>query len=823
MIRNFLIPAFFRIAKTPFTSAANILTLALGLACFIAAFGIANYWRSADGYHDKGPRTFFISQSNTAKGQPAMPQSLMSTTHAAGALLQDFPEIEHVARIVSTPEVAAAAGSNKQLLNQGTVDPEFLTIFDLDFVSGDQRTALSSPDSLVLTQDAAQRLFGNAPALGQRVLVNGVKELTVTGIARPVRQPSFMGAGADAVARFDMLRNWQSNAQTVDLDVRSSWIGIQPITFLVLKQGVTADTINARLPSVLERRIPAELRERATTVIRALPIAELTTFDLDRTLFSNNGANTSTIAVLLSLAALTLIIACVNYANLATAQAAGRTKEIGMRRVLGAGTLRVMTQAWFEAMILTTIAALLALVALVLAAPVIKASTSIDILYFLAGGIQGLGLIAALIALVAFFAGAYPALILSRVRPAAALRSGRSRSGSRIVARILVAIQFASAGFLLILVTVTQLQRSHLESAVLGPRQDPIVVLNDLIRTRIDYDTLASRLEGQPGIKMVTVTDIPPFGSNYNGLPVTRDDDPNAKRFMVGVRGVGYDYHAAFNLELLAGRVFNRSQDITPTSMYIPTTPEPQAVIDRKLSDSFGFATPQAAIGESIFVPGLDSGPMRRARIIGVTETEISALEANTAAGTIYTYFPRPVWGEQRPIVRIAQNNVTAALATINRVFDDLAPNIPAQIRFYDDQFEQRYLQYGRVSQIFILLASTAFIIASIGLLGIAVHVASNRRHEIAVRKTLGSPASRVVRLLLTDFSQPVLIGNVIAWPLAWLAAQAYLSAFADRIELSPAPFIISLAVTLAIAWAAIIGVVVRAASLRPAEVLRQA
>src|SRR5262249_27184961 len=153
MFRNFIAPAFTRIAKAPFTSAANILTLALGLACFIAAYGVAAYWQSADGYHEKASRTYFITQSNTSKGQPTMPASLMSTTHLAGVLKQDFPEIESVARIVTTPEVAAAAGPNKVLLNQATVDPEFLSIFDLDFVSGDRRTALSSPDGVVLTQD----------------------------------------------------------------------------------------------------------------------------------------------------------------------------------------------------------------------------------------------------------------------------------------------------------------------------------------------------------------------------------------------------------------------------------------------------------------------------------------------------------------------------------------------------------------------------------------------------------------------------------------------------------------------------------------------
>jgi putative ABC transport system permease protein len=175
------------------------------------------------------------------------------------------------------------------------------------------------------------------------------------------------------------------------------------------------------------------------------------------------------------------------------------------------------------------------------------------------------------------------------------------------------------------------------------------------------------------------------------------------------------------------------------------------------------------------------------------------------------------------PLVRIDRQNVSGALAAITRAWSQLSPNTPVDIQFFDDLFAQAYRQFNRISQLFILLASTAFAIASVGLLGIAVHVASRRRHEVAVRKTLGSSAGRVVRLLLADFSKPVIIGNLLAWPLGYLAAQSYLAAFASRIELTFAPFLLSAAITLLIAWAAVIGVVLRAASVRPAETLRHA
>jgi putative ABC transport system permease protein len=181
------------------------------------------------------------------------------------------------------------------------------------------------------------------------------------------------------------------------------------------------------------------------------------------------------------------------------------------------------------------------------------------------------------------------------------------------------------------------------------------------------------------------------------------------------------------------------------------------------------------------------------------------------------------VFGGQHPVVRISRDQASAAIAAITEVWDELAPTIPVNIRFFDELFERSFSTFARISAVFAVLAGGAFVIASIGLLGMAVHVTSLRRHEIGVRKVLGSTTLGVIRLLLIDFSKPVLVGNLLAWPLGYFAAQTYLAAFAARAPLTPAPFALSLALTLAIAWAAVIGEVLKAASVRPAEVLRHA
>jgi putative ABC transport system permease protein len=282
-------------------------------------------------------------------------------------------------------------------------------------------------------------------------------------------------------------------------------------------------------------------------------------------------------------------------------------------------------------------------------------------------------------------------------------------------------------------------------------------------------------------------------------------------------RLVGLDYFSAMNMRLLAGRALEE-RDAASIDPLAKT--DGYAVIDALLAENLGFETPQAAVGQTVYAFGT---PLH---IVGVVEADMMRINgiAGDGAGSVYRYYPVfPPYAAPQPIVRLGATNIRSTLAAITSVWNRLAPNTAANFHFFDELFEQSYRQQARAGQLFILLGSACFLIASIGLLGIAVHATSQRRHEIAVRKTLDSSVARVARLLLADFSVPVLIGNLLAWPLGYVAAQSYLSAFAYRIELTPAPFLLSLLITLAIAWAAVIGVVLKAASVRPAEVLRHA
>ncbi|RYG32599.1 MAG: FtsX-like permease family protein, partial [Burkholderiales bacterium] len=683
--------------------------------------------------------------------------------------------------------------------------------------------ALSRPDGVILTQDAAQRLFGSEPALGQTLLIENSRIGTVTGVISPVRQPSFMGDGQDAVLRFDLLGAWSGHPAGAAADRRDAWLQLDAHTFVVLPASMPLDTFNRRLADMLKARIPAEYTSRATMTSTALPVAAISTRTYDMLLESQFGAVLSVTSVVLVLGAIALAVAVINYANLATAQAVMRAKEIGMRRVVGAGSFEIILQTWIEALMQALAAFAAAIGLLVLAAPAVQLMSGIDILYFLQNG-SGPWLIASgVILVVAFLAGAYPAFVLSRVRPASALRSGRTRSTSRPIANILVMIQFASASFLLLLVITAQLQRAHIEAAALTPREDPVLILNDLVSTGVEFNTLRAQLSSQPGVKEVSAVDTAPWITGAGGRPIGgvrqigRSSEQASMANFSYLKMVSLDYFAALNMKLLAGRPLEE-RDAAPVD---PAAASDGAiVIDALLLRNLGFDTAQAAIGQTVYTGGF---PLR---IVGVVEADMMRIDgiAGEGAGTAYRYYPIfPAYDAPQPIVRISATDLPATLAAITATWDQVAPNTPANFRFFDELFEQSYRQQARAGQLFVLLGSTCFLIASIGLLGIAVQASSQRRHEVAVRKTLGSSAAGVVGLLLTDFSVPVLIGNLLAWPLGYLAAQSYLSAFAYRIELTPAPFFASLMITLVIAWAAVIGVVLKAASVRPAEVLRHA
>ncbi len=861
MLGHYLRIALRNLRQSPFTAIVNVLALSLGLVSFVAAYAVVGYWGHSDQHFENADHIYVITAKLALRNGSISTGVMPQTNELYERYLKvDFPEFAAIARANPwSPEATISADGKSTRAAALAVDPEFLDIFDLPFVAGDPSKALRDPNGIVLTESEALRLFGTAQALGKTVTLGGsLVDATVTGVIGKIPEPSHLGDSPTASLRFDLIAPYPLYERLRDAVTRPSsprrddsgesdappagepaddakakndgarprpenWLGgYCCTTYVLLKPGsLTGEQLDARLEAFGRRHVPAEQQKLASLDVGAVPVSGLTVTQLNAQLFGGGRGLLSVTTVLFALGALVLTVACINYANLATARAARRAREIGLRKVIGATRLQVMGQYLLEAALLSVTALGLALVAIeLLAAPVANA-VGIDMRLALFDGGRFWLFLGALLIAVTLLGGAYPALVLSRVRPIEALRVGRMRIGPRFASTLLVGAQFAAASFLLIAVMVMYAQNSALKRTGLGVAHDPYLVINNFSPvTKVDDKVLRDELTRLPQVKGVTEMGMEPWGEGVN-LAVfasTPTDDTSLETAFQNI--VGYDFFSTLGIGLVAGRVFDRehndllppdSDDADRSSM------TRHVVIDRALAAQLGFQTPVAAVGRTVYFPAFANRPAQPVEIIGVVEnrplffTGFGATSNAYLLGRDLTY----------PIVRLDSHNVAAGVAAVEGTWKGLAPQLPLQRKFLDQLFDDNYEKFARVNAVFGGLSVFAFAISVMGLFGMAVQVASRRRHEIGVRKSIGARRLQIVTMLLRDFAKPVVVANVVAWPLAYFAAQAYLSIFIQRSGLTPLPFIASLAITVLIAWAAVGSQAWRAARANPAIVLR--
>lgn len=825
MIRH-IAGAFGRFRRTPVSTGANILTLALGFAAFIVAWGVIQYWRSSDSQFAKADRIQIMTQHVYLPGivdtgvNPSMPRV------AAPYLRQDFPELEQVARLRDMGLISVESDGRTAMLRGSQVDPEFLDIFDLQFIAGDPKSAMKRESGLILTQPAAEKLFGRDPALGRAVMLNKTRSVIVTGIIAPIRQPSHMGEGPGHTAQFDYLSVWMP-----DPPAREMWLGNTVNTYVVLPANgsLSSAAFNERLKPFVQRRVPENERRVATIDYGAIPISQYQISGLNTSLFGNFAGRLSVDSILLGLGVLVLAVACLNYANLATAQAITRAKQLGMRKMLGASLSEILAQTWTEVLLLALVAVGLAGLGVWLASPAIAAQMGIDVAAGLLHRPILLPLLAGLLILASLLAGAYPAFVAARFRPIEALRAGKSRSGPKGVAPVLVGLQFAVASILLIAVIVLNQQNAYLQSVARESGQDPIVAVNALSPPKTGIETMRQLLSTDSRIKAFGEMDHLPWTHFDNQAAFTRQPDSVNLEHAALSTVVGFGYFNVFKVKVLAGRAYEPARDQgVVTDVHRGDPPDPlrrprPIVIDREFARVAGFASPQAAIGQQMYAGQAGAriyGWSPIFEIIGVVETQpVQIMAGSSNSGAVYLLDAVNPAG--RLVIRVDRTDVDGALAAIRSAWEKVAPGRPFSYAFADDLFRKNFEPFARIQLLFTVLSVMAFLISASGLFGMAVHVIQRRRHEIGVRKTLGSTTLGVIVLLVRDFSKPVVIANVLAWPLAYVAAQAYLAPFVRRIDLTLAPFLLSFAITLGLAWIVVGAQTLRAANLRPADVLR--
>ena len=818
-----------QLRRSPVSALLNVVTLALGLASFVAASTIVGFWSRAEQSFANADRTYVVTGLSWSGVFVPLSSALV-----AEHLLADFPAIEAVARVASLGEPlrVSAAGRSVRLDSYGA-DADLLRIFDLPFLDGNALDALRTPASVVLTRASAIAVYGDDDVVGRPLLLGDATEATVTGVVDAIPEPSHMGRSGSAALPFEMLVSRdlydslvRGGTTSAGAEPSRLWTAQTDLTYVLLPAdgSFTFEQLRDQLEPFVARHAPAELVEAGTREIELdlLPVSQLLETMANEAIFLRE-AGVSAPAVLLALGSLVLLIACMNYANLAIGRAALRGRDVGVRRALGATRPQVVAQYLVDSALHTAAALLLAVVIVRLVSPVLENALGIDVSAAMVADLRAYLLLFVVLVTVALLAGAYPAYLLSGVGPVAAIRGGMSRLGPPALANVLMGVQFAAASFLLIAVAIIVLQQRALESSIAPPGADPLLIIeNDSRRTGVDQDTLRSELLQLPQVGAATTASFTPWRGRVGvPPPLARTPDRSTVTRPVRLYGVGSDFFSTLEIPVLAGRPFDAAQQEgrAPTGAPAQTL---RVVVDRDLTEQLGFRSPADAVGELLYMlwdeyePGEPASPVE---VIGVVENHrLNVTTGRGPASSIYGLSPTPL---PVHLVRISASQVGGALAAIDTLWQRLAPSVPLERRFVSDDFEASFGSYTKIGQVFMVLAFLAFLIATFGLFAMSLLLANRRLREIAVRKTLGARRDGLVWMLMQWLSRPVLIATLAAMPLAFAFGRAYLSVFDQPVPMTPWPFVACLAFTLLLACATVGHQTWRAASVRPSDVLR--
>jgi putative ABC transport system permease protein len=822
VLKHYITQALRSFWRFKVTALVNLFGLSLALVCFIVTYlFIDSLVKSGDSEFKNAGRTYALTQelwtTPTSRMIPAFPMAAPGT---AKYLKADLPGIEAVARAATRGELAAATDDRNTFLSAAVVDPEFLKIFDFKLVDGDLRDALASAHSVVITEGGAIRLFGTTNVAGRSLLLQNRTPVTIAAVIHAPPASAHMGESAKAPLHFDLLLAMDFLKEspagfTLDPDA-DEWGNDSYWTYVLLPTdgSVSLAQLQETLRAFPGRHVP---KTEMISVFGAVPVERVRLALMDA-VAGNHSIPLTTGPFLLD--ALILAIACLNYANLTVAVATTRAREIGMRKVLGAGQTHLVRQHLLEAGLLGGAALILVLVGTALAVPALSRLFGLE--FHLASLLhpQLWGLVILLLVFISLAGGAYPALVLARVRPVDALRAGSVRTGPRFVPTILVGVQFAAASFLLVVALLMAVQNHLMQQVAVHPGRDPVVAIgNDIREFGKSFDDLHNELLRDPRIKGVSGAFGMPwqYGGPHQHVKRTKD---SGSVTVTMLDFVTYDFFATLELKILAGRDFDR-RHADPMFDWNPATyPGVTAVvIDVALLRELGWTRPEQAVDQTIYMayPWAPTLAPRPLHVIGIVDNGYPRLIGPNSDANMYVLSPM---GITNPLVRVSRDDVSGALAHIDAVWKELVPKAPARHYFTDELFNEAYETYNTISAALTGLCAFAFIIAIMGLIGMAIHITSRRLREIGIRKTLGASAPDVVLMLLRDFSKPVVIANLVAWPFAFFAGHLYFDLFTQRATVTAWPFVTSLVITLAVAWLAVGAQAFRAAAVKPASVL---
>jgi putative ABC transport system permease protein len=807
MLRHYLSVAFRHVARNKLYALISITGLAIG---FGAATLIGLYIHDELTYEHWLPNSDRIYR--VAAATPTTGESCCGTSDIGLWLANDYPEqLEAVTRLFPGPRAFLKRGDTELGEQIVWADANVFDVFRFPVVNGTLDGALDSPDGLVLTRSAAKRWFGDDHPIGQTLLYNGREPMVVNAVIEDLPSNTHLTISALASARASFSPAAEQDRNPMLTFGGKRW-GSQ--TYFLLKQNEPIGALRESIRTLFDRHAPIADGQGKASDVWPLITRPIRSIHLAGPFDPPDARQLRAVYAAAAIGLLIALVASTNFVNVLTSQGTRRALEVGVRKALGASRRDLFKQFMGE-----------------------------SFLYMIAGSALGLGVAAALLqllntflrrtidfsmfadwrvaaatlgflALVGLLAGTYPSLVLSSFR-AATVTKPRTGGAHATVRQALVVFQFATLIALLIATTVTYRQMALGMREALRQNTEPIVVA-----VAPCTQSLQDAMRKVAGVRAVACSMGLPQQGFQDGAPLVRAGAPPiAVRYL----GLGRGFFELYGHRLEAGRFFSAEigTDVSPPEN-VWTRPE-AIVVNETAVRQLGFGSAEEAVGQSamfrrMFREPATLTPMHEASIIGVVE--------DFQIGSVRDAIPPAVFlvdENQSRIISLKLDGRTTpeVLEAIDRTWKELGGSGPLQRSFFEQRMETLYLDLRRQTQIFSVFAGTAIFIAVLGLVGLAAHAAVTRTREIGIRKAVGGGRCEIMRLLLWQFSRPVLLANVIAWPVAYYVMGAWLQGFARRVELDWWTFAGAAAATLAVAVAAVAMHTWAMAGARPVEALR--
>lgn len=822
ILKNYLKVTWANITGHWLVSSINVFGLGIGITCCLLILLYVRHELSFDAFYADSDRIYRVSRDfypEDARGLRVDGRHPASINGPFGPMLkQDFPEIEASARFYGWEQTIWR--DNTPQLEQGFMfaDAPATEIFSYVWRQGNSQTALIEPLSVVLTESVAKRYFSDSDPMGKTLRFgNGGSDLTVTGVIADLPDNTHLPINAlisittiDELLREQIMGQWNGNTDFH--------------TYIKLAPRAAIEQLESQFPAFLNRYAGENSGE--TTGITAMNIADIHLHSQRSEEITAPGSLQQVYALTL-IALGVLIIACINFMNLSTAYSSKRGLEIGMRKAMGAKKQQLVYQFLGESMIMVLIAMTAALVLVELLLPWFESFTGKTLSFGYLREIGNILLLLFLLITVGLVAGSYPAFYLSSFRPAGTLRGAgvKSQGGVRL-RQLLVVVQFAIAIVLVVATIVIQSQLQFAREFELGVERDNVVVIsgNRMEGLGEQWKTMKSRLLSHPQIESVTSSHYTPFSHDENFIPVSTSRDNLGDTHAIKYMAVDYNFFHTYGINLLAGRTF--SEERGTDRMRIPNRENPNIqatgsfIINEQVARELGWSAEQA-IGKFLWMG--TSSPVS-IPIIGVTHDSYFESLSIPIEPLIF-FIPPPGFRGMPSLpkggIKVTGINMQETLGFIDDVWKEFLPHIPSQRHFLNDDFELLYNTERTQGAMLSGFSLVAICIACLGLFGLAAFNAERRTKEIGIRKVMGSGVWRIVMLLTNDFSKLVLLSNLIAWPIAYIAMSRWLEQFAYRIDLTPLIFIGSGLIALCIAWVTVGGTAAKAASQKPVLALR--